>query len=358
MKSLCVLLVLVSAPALANDAPAAPDCIAAVTPVVTLGFGSRYTDDSKSRSDFDEDSDAAVTAALKPIDDFITDLAKQTDYLLQADVAKDPPPADQEAQLAVANCVIDRINEWAAAGALADLTTLGANLSAPSRVGGIAFAYDAVRSRIPPDGRTKAIDTWLSDRARQTMIFFDTEAPPRASQNNLRAWAGLAVTRVGLTLDDPTLIEWGAASANLVACTASSDGSLPNEMWRAKLALHYQLHATGPLVVTAALLRDARPGLMGDCDGAILRIVRFTLDGLADPEIVKTITGKTQSVGGKSKPARDFELAWGAAFLSLNPDSKVEAFIAPIEKLGNSKLGGDQRLLWPNGSAAAAPSDG
>ena len=358
MKSLCLLLVLVGAPALAEDAAAAPDCMAAVTPVVTLGFGSRYAADSQSHSDFDEDGDAAATAALKPIDDFIPGLARQTDHLLQADMAATPSLADQKAQLAVANCVIDRINESATAGALADLTTLGANLSAPSRVGGIAFASAAVRSRVPPDARTRATDIWLTARAHQIMTFLDTAAPPRASENNLRAWAGLAVTRIGLTLDDAALIEWGAASASLVACNASHDGSLPNAMWRVKLALHDQLHATGPLVVSAALLRDARPGLLDDCDSAIPRIVGFTLAALADPEIVKAITGKTQSVGGKAKPARDFELAWGAASLSLIPDPKLEALIAPIEQLGNSKLGGDQRLLWPLSSGTVAPSDG
>ena len=152
--------------------------MAAVTPVVTLGFGSRYAADSQSRSDLDEDGDAAATAALKPIDDFIPGLARQTDHLLQADMAATPSLADQKAQLAVANCVIDRINESATAGALADLTTLGANLSAPSRVGGIAFASAAVRSRVPPDARTRATDIWLTARARQIMTFLDTAAPP------------------------------------------------------------------------------------------------------------------------------------------------------------------------------------
>ena len=344
MKAFAVAFVLMTSAAAAQDAPAPPTCPAAADPVVTLGFGSRYAADSKDRSTFDEASDADVTAALKPVDDFVADLAKQTDYLLGASAT--PETADQTVQLAAANCVIDRIHDWAAADALSDLTSLGANLSVPSRVGGIAFAYAAVRGRVSPDARTALIDAWLATRAHQTMLFFDLSAPPRASQNNLRAWAGLAVTRIGLTLQDDELINWGDASARLVACTAAADGSLPNEMWRGRLALHYQTHATGPLVVTAALLQDARPGLFAACDNAIPRIVGFTLAGLADPSIVKAITGKTQTVGGPDDPPRDFELAWGAAYLRFNPDPALKALIAPIEKLGNSKLGGDQRLLW------------
>lgn len=329
---------------------AAEECPSDTRPVVTLGFGSRYTDDSKNRSDFDEEGDKAVTAALKPIDDFIADLARQSDIL------HDPESAAEDVEKA-STCILDSIRPWAKDGALSKLTSQGANLSAPSRVGGIAFAYAAVLERAPETPRDRVIEDWLRARARQTMAWFDAEAPPRASQNNLRAWAGLAVTRVGLVLDDPALIEWGARSAELVACTAAADGSLPNEMWRGKLALHYQLHAVAPLVVTAALLQDRRPGLFTACDRAVPRIVDFTVAALADPAPVVEITGKTQSVGGAGKPPRDHELAWVPAYLRLQPDADLAAQVERIEKLGNSKLGGDQRLLWPP-RRGPAPSDG
>ncbi|WP_374431026.1 alginate lyase family protein [Tabrizicola sp.] len=344
------LLLLLSSPVAAQEAAKeAAECPVDAKPVVTLGFGSRYTDDSENRSDFDEEADKAVTAALKPIDDFITDLAKQTNIL------NDPDTKPEDAQ-AAADCVMQSILSWAKADALSELETQGANLSAPSRVGGIAFAYAAALKVVPqPQGKDQ-IEAWLMDRARQTMAYFDTEAPPRASQNNLRAWAGLAVTRVGLVLDDAALIDWGADTASLVSCTADADGSLPNEMWRGKLALHYQIHAVAPLVTTAALLQDERPELFTGCDRAIPRIVKFTLAGLEDPAIVEKITGKKQSVGG-TKKARDFELAWIPAYLTLDPDPRIAELGAAVKELGNSKLGGDQRLLWP-GSPKADPADG
>lgn len=339
LRPLALGLVLLAPPLAAQDAPPqqqeAPACPAGTDPVVSLGFGSRYTADSRNRSDFDEASDRAVTAALKPIDDFINDLARLTDRL-------NDPETKPEAAREAAECVVALILPWAEADALSDLKTQGANLSAPSRAGGIAFAYGAaITAR--PDLANPGIEDWLAARARQTMTFFDTEAPPRASQNNLRAWAGLAVTQIGLILDDPALIDWGAGSAELVACTAAPDGSLPNEMWRGRLALHYQLHAVGPLVLTAALLPDR--DLFAICDQAIPRIVRFTLAGLKDPAPVEALTGKAQSVGGKKQP-RGFELAWLPAYLRFNPDPDLAARISGIEKLGNSKLGGDQRLLW------------
>lgn len=341
-----VLVLLLATPVAAEDAP---KCPSGAAPVVTLGFGSRYTDDSKNRSEFDEEGDKAVTAALKPIDDFIADLARQTNIL------NDPKTKPADAQEAAA-CVMESVLAWAKADALSDLQTQGAKLSAPSRVGGIAFAYAAALKVLPAPEGQEEIEAWLLARARQTMAFFDTDAPPRASQNNLRAWAGLAVTRVGLVLEDPALIDWGAASAELVLCTAAEDGSLPNELWRGKLALHYQLHAVAPLVTTVALLKDMRPELVSTCDDALGRVVRFTLDGLDDPAAVEKITGKPQTVGGSRKP-RDFELAWIPAYLALDPDPQIAELVAKVEELGNSKLGGDQRLLWPV-AVGADPADG
>jgi poly(beta-D-mannuronate) lyase len=341
LHSFALGMALLTSPVIADDLP---DCPQVVEPVISLGFGSRYADDSANRSDFDEEGDKAVTAALKPIDAFITDLAMLTDIL-------NDPEVERAAADAAAHCVLESIRVWAEADALSDLTTQGANLSAPSRVGGVAFAYAAVRAYqpdVPPD---ETIETWLRDRAMQTMAYFDNDAPPRASQNNLRAWAGLAVARIGLTLQDETLITWAADTVELVICTASPDGSLPNEMWRGRLALHYQLHAIAPLVTAAALLQDTRPDLFAACDNALPRVVAFTLAALKDPSPVEKITGKEQSVGGVDRKPRDFELAWMPAYLHLNPEADLDVTIETAVKLGNSKLGGDQRLLWPETSA-------
>ncbi|RYI34519.1 MAG: alginate lyase [Acetobacteraceae bacterium] len=343
LRKLAFGMAFLTTPAFADDPPICPKD---AEPVVSLGFGSRYAADSASRSDFDEESDKAVTAALKPIDTFIADLSRQTDLL-------NDPETKPDIALAAATCVQESILAWAEADALSDLKTQGANLSAPSRVGGIAFAYAAAKALLPDAEGNAEIESWLLARARQAMTFFDEDAPPRASQNNLRAWAGLAVTRIGLTLDDPALMDWGNATARLVACTAAEDGSLPNEMWRDGLALHYQLHAIAPLVTTAALLEDQRPGVFEACNGAIRRAVTFTISGLIDPAPVEELTGKRQSVGGPDHPPRDFELAWVPAYLRYNPDDAISDYVKDIKLFGNSKLGGNQTLLWPDAEDSA-----
>jgi poly(beta-D-mannuronate) lyase len=316
----------------------AEECFAPVDPVVSLGFPSRYAADSKTRSDFDAAGDAAVTAALKPIDDFISDLAS---------TSNDAQSGEGDKAVLAADCVLDRIAAWAEADALSDLKTENAQMSVPSRVGGIAFAYaNAVPFATEDPARRAVIEDWLHARALQTIAFFDAYAPPRVNRNNLRAWAALSVARIGLTLDDPRLIGWADVSVRLVACTISDDGSLPLEMQRGDLALHYQLHAVGPLVLTAALLEEKGSDLFAACDRAIPRAVSFTLMALQDPAIVEPLAGEAQSFAKGDEKVEAFEIAWAKAYLAFVDDPAVAALAGTYERLSNSKFGGDQSLLW------------
>ena len=104
---------------------------------MSLGFGSRYEADSKTRSDIDEDSDAAVTKALKPIDQFIQNLAK---VVSKAETEKDIATRRQYQR-----CVVDSIYAWAKADALNDMRTFNAKLSIPARIGGLAQDAPAQR---------------------------------------------------------------------------------------------------------------------------------------------------------------------------------------------------------------------
>ena len=312
-------------------------CFAAAPAVTKLSYPSRYTKGSKSRSDFDEKADAAVDAALKPVDDYIVKLAIEANNSLTSSGVT---------AILAADCVVDRIHDWAASDALSALDSDGAQMSVPSRVAAIAIAYAQVLPKATLDDRQPLIDAWLRSRVQASMRFFDKSAPPRASRNNLRAWAGLGAAQAGLVLDDPAMIDWAVASVQRVACTANADGSLPNEMWRRKLALHYQIHAVGPLVFAAALLKDKKPGLLQACDGAIIRAAQFAVAGAKDPKIVEAVAGAKQTFNADPAKLKAFEFAWITAFLSQVEDPAIKAFALNFDVLSNSKLGGNQSLIW------------
>ena len=321
----------------------ADECPVFEAPVVTVSHGSRYTDDSKTRSDISEEGEAEIEKALGPVDDYISTLARLSNRALRK-LEEDKP---DEARL-WADCVVEGVYQWAAATALSELGTVNANLSVPSRVGGIAMNYATVLPLASPEaGKMAVINDWMRARAGQITAFFDgPDAPPRASRNNLRAWAALAVARIGLTLGDDGLKRWGEASVREMICTANDDGSLPLEMQRGPLSLHYQIHAVGPLVMTAALLTPGGSTLTSDCDEALARVVGFTLKAIDDPEMAAVHAGKPQKFepGEGYKPS---EMAWLAAWLKLEPEGPGKALATGIENLANTKLGGDQRLLWP-----------
>jgi poly(beta-D-mannuronate) lyase len=313
-------------------------CFTAPKPVMSLGFGSRYEVASKSRSDIDTESDAAVTKALKPIDEFIQDLAKQ--------ITKAGAETDVATRRLYQRCVIDNVYTWAKADALNEMRTPNAKLSVPSRVGGIAIAYAEARNQVPGLGdKQRTIEAWLLKRARETVYFFDNEATKGASRNNLRAWASLGVGEVGIVTEDRTLVDWAIMSNRTMIEGASPDGSIPLEMNRMRYALHYQLHAMTPLVASVARLCDAGYGKGGADFDKLGVMARFSVNAVKDPKIVQKINGKSQTVKPGLK-ANVTSLAWLEPYVALSNDLNMEKEFASLRPLSNSKLGGNQTALY------------
>ncbi|CAH0342095.1 alginate lyase family protein [Rhizobium sp. CECT 9324] len=336
--SIFTLIALSSVPSPANAAE--ETCFTVPTPVVSLGFGSRYETASATRSDIDEESDAAVTKALKPIDQFIQNLAKQ--------VTKAGKETDPATRKEYQRCVIDAVYQWAAANALSDMRTDNAKLSVPSRVGGIAIAYAQSRNQVSGvSDRQRVIEKWLLERGRATVDFFDNDATKGAARNNLRAWASLAVGEVGILNEDKPLTDWAILSNRTMIAGASVDGSLPLEMNRKQYALHYQLHAMSPLVTSIARLCDAGYGKGGADLAKLATMAKFSFDAVKDPTIVHKITGIKQTVKPGLKDNTS-SLGWLEPYVSLSNDKKLESEFADLRPLSNSKLGGNVTELYGN----------
>jgi len=313
-------------------------CFKAPTPVMSLGFGSRYEADSQTRSDIDEESDAAVTKALKPIDQFIQNLAKV--------VSKAGTEKDVATRRAYQRCVVDQIYAWAKADALNDMRTFNAKLSIPSRIGGLAILFAEARDQVPGlHDRERIVEKWLQKRAQEIVYFFENEATKGASRNNLRAWASMAVGEVGVLNRDRGLIEWSILSNNTMIVNASPDGSLPLEMNRQRYALHYQLHAMAPLVTSIARICDAGYGKGGADLNKLTTMARFSVAAVKDPKIVQKINGKSQTV----KPGLKNNLsaiAWLEPYVALTNDLEIKAEYESLRPLSNTKLGGNLTKLY------------
>lgn len=171
----------------AETCPPPPD------PVLTLDYGSRYTDDGETRSDIDEAAEAELEAALEPLDEFIRDLADLANQVYLPDAPR----------AGIADCVTRQIAAWARAGALQDLASSTARLTIGSRIAGFGMVLRQVTPHGGAPEDLAAIRSWLSEMAHAQMTFWEEDAPPGASRGNLRAWAA----------PTPTCSAWSSASS-------------------------------------------------------------------------------------------------------------------------------------------------
>lgn len=315
----------------------AEDCPPPPEPVLSLDYGSRYEEDSATRSDIDETAEAEAEAALAPLDDFIRSLAD-----LANRTYTEPDRAPE-----IADCVVSQLAVWARAGALRDLASPTARLTIGSRLAGLGLV---LRQVVPYDGDPDAmadVTGWLTGLAHAQMTFWEADAPPGARRGNLRAWAALGGAAIADLTGDRMLRSWAAWSTDYVLCTAAEDGSLPQEMSRGRLAFHYQLHAVAPLVVSTRLLRNHNLHPGARCGDALDRVVRFVIADLATGDATRAITGEEQSYFDGSRDITGYHLAWLPAYMTLSPSLELEALAVLYTPLSSSKLGGDQTLIWP-----------
>jgi poly(beta-D-mannuronate) lyase len=162
-------------------------------------------------------------------------------------------------------------------------------------LGAYSVAWLKIRTdpEIAPENR-KLITNWLAAMAAQNRQYYDQRPKAEDSHNNHRYWAGLAVSAAGIAANRRDLFDWGVESARIGLRQVASDGSLPLEMGRRAKALHYHLFAVAPLVITAELGEANGIDLYRDNNGALMRLVNFSLNGIADPSPIEKATGIAQ----------------------------------------------------------------
>ncbi|MEP4475908.1 MAG: hypothetical protein ABJ024_12705, partial [Lentilitoribacter sp.] len=145
------------------------DCGTFAEPIVEIAYGSRYTDESVTRADYDEASNAEVNKVLKPIDDFARTLVVLSNNAIRLESKTEKNTF----------CVVDMIYQWAKADALSVQETINVKMSIPARYGSIATALAQldVQGDLRFMQKNLVIQQWLERRAFETIYFFDNEAP-------------------------------------------------------------------------------------------------------------------------------------------------------------------------------------
>lgn len=306
-------------PLLALDCPTAPPAMRDLT--VPRFYGD------KAGTVVDAELAAAHKAAVKDLTGYVRQVTQASDKA----VLRTKPSARDEA----ARCALAWLSAWAEGGALLGrMETKQAEYQRKWDLAGLALAYLKVRQRATSE-QQRLIAPWLRSLADRSRAFFDT---PNHKRNNHWYWLGLGLAATALATESPRHWDEARRIFDDALGDISADGSLPRELERQGLALHYHDFAVTPLVVMAEIAQSRGEDWYARRDGALHRLVAFGVAGFANPENVARLAGAPQR---RSKP--------GAVWSQLYSRRFPERLPAPLP-------GASDGHRWLGGKAAALAS--
>jgi poly(beta-D-mannuronate) lyase len=206
---------------------------------------------------------------------------------------------------------------------------------------GAAMASLKIRTTgVGTPAQDKDIQKWFADLANRVTEYVDSKknTPGSDAWNNHRYWTGLAVCAAGIALNDKSDYEWGIASYKFGVDQIQPNGVLPLEMNRAGRALHYHLYALAPLIMIAELAEANGQDLYSYSNGAIHRLVKLCVAGLADPSLFSKATGVPQDVTGA--PYSGADIGWAVPYVRRFPNAQLSQWISQADYTGFWQWGG------------------
>lgn len=204
----------------------------------------------------------------------------------------------------------------------------------------ISVVYLKVRmSGVGTPDQEKVIHKWLGSLADRAIDYVERKEnnPNSDAWTNHRYWAGFAVCAAGIAIGNRDDYEWGIASYKAGADRILPDGVLPREMARAGRALHYHIYALAPLVMIAELAEANGLDLYSFNNGAIHRLVKLCIAGMANPRIFAITTGVTQD---DVDVASGMYIGWAVPYVQRFPNAQLSAWIAKARETSFWQWGG------------------
>jgi poly(beta-D-mannuronate) lyase len=304
-------------------------CPAPPAPVHDVYGVSYYTDALHSIADARKR--AQNVEQLRPIREYLDGVTRLVDAAVSGDRA-------------AGSCAWTWLHAWADAGALDGKVNNQGGYEREWTLGGLAIAFLKLRDTAvgDPSARPAGVSVWLAKVARTVAPAYDG---PRASRNNHAYWTGLAVAASGIAANDRALFDWGVAKYRVGVDQVAPDGTLPLEMARGERALHYHLYALTPLVMLAELGRANGLDLYAADDGALQRLVKRLVAGIADPQSFAAPAGAKQDItpdGALSTP----DIEWIEPYAVRYPFPAATALLKRYRPFVDPRLGGNLTVLY------------
>jgi poly(beta-D-mannuronate) lyase len=207
-------------------------------------------------------------------------------------------------------------------------------------VGAIAIAYLKIRETgIATPQQIETIANWMQSVGEQTVGYYDAHkrVGHGDSQNNHLYWAGVELAAIGAAANNRKDFDWAMSTYDNGVDQIQPDGALPLEMARGGRALHYHLYALAPLVLLAEFGEANHLDLYAHANGAIHRLVNFSVAGLQDPAPFVKATGIQQEV---PKTVNGDQIGWAPPYERRFPNPALERLIKAATNLSVYYLGG------------------
>jgi poly(beta-D-mannuronate) lyase len=117
----------------------------------------------------------------------------------------------------------------------------------------------------------------------------------------------------------------------------SAAGTLPMEMDRGQMALHYHLYALAPLIMLAEFGEANGLDLYAERNFAIKKLIARCVAGLEDPSFFQQRTGVAQVIDPQIAA---WQISWAQPYTRRFPDAQISQMLAKAARLNYTMLGG------------------
>ncbi|MGO9086229.1 MAG: alginate lyase family protein [Candidatus Sulfotelmatobacter sp.] len=208
-------------------------------------------------------------------------------------------------------------------------------------LGSWAVAYLKIRgSGLVSDEQNKDITAWLKNLAESSKGYCEEKrrhGTGNDAYNNHLYWAGFAIAAAAIANNDRSLFRWAVDAYKQGAHDIREDGTLPMEMDRGQMALHYHLFSLAALAMLAEFGETNGLGLYAERDYAIKRLISRCVEGLQDPSYFQQKTGVPQVT---TPEIAAWEISWAQPYTRRYPDPKISELLAKAPHLNYTMLGG------------------
>lgn len=208
-------------------------------------------------------------------------------------------------------------------------------------LGAWAVAYLKVRaSGTGTEEQKQNIAAWLKKLAEDNRGYYEDKRHgrrPNDSDNNHVYWAGFAIAAAGIANNDRRLFDWGVEAYRHGVNYIQPDGTLPLEMERGQMALHYHFYALAPLMMIAEFGEVNGINLYAERNYAIKLLIARCLGGLQDPAFFQQRTGVAQVTDAK---VQAWQIGWAQAYVRRFPNAEIAKVLSQADRLNYTMLGG------------------